>query len=52
MLATVGAALPAGRVMTVVLLEDDGEEPDFVTTAVGADPLRPSKRMVCPGCMV
>lgn len=52
LLATVGVALPAGRVMMVVLLEDDGEEPDFVTTAVGAEPERPSKRMVCPGWIV
>ena len=52
LLATVGVALPEGRVMMVVLLEDDGEEPDFVTTAVGAEPERPSKRMVCPGWIV
>ncbi|AMW85490.1 hypothetical protein AK972_4690 [Pseudomonas yamanorum] len=38
--------MPAGRVMMVVLLEDDGEEAVFVTTAVGVEPVRPSKRMV------
>lgn len=47
-LAIVGAA-PAGRRITVVLLEEDALEADFVTTAVGAEPERPSKRMVCPG---
>jgi hypothetical protein len=52
LLATVGAAVPAGRVMMVVLLEDDGEDPVFVTTVVGVEPVRPSKRMVCPGCIV
>ena len=46
LLATLGAAVPAGRVMMVVLLEDDGEEAVFVTTAVGVEPVRPSKRMV------
>ena len=52
LLAAAGAAVPAGRVKTVVLLEEEGEEPDFVTTAVGVEPVRPSKRMVCPGCIV
>lgn len=46
LLATVGVALPAGRVMIVVLLEDDGEDPELVTTVVGVEPVRPSKRMV------
>ena len=46
LLAGVGAAVPAGRVMIVVLLEDEGEDPVFVTTVVGAEPVRPSKRMV------
>jgi hypothetical protein len=46
LLATAGAAVPAGRVMIVVLLEDEGEDPVFVTTAVGVEPVRPSKRMV------
>ena len=46
LLATPGAAVPAGRVMIVVLLEDEGEDPVFVTTAVGVEPVRPSKRMV------
>ena len=46
LLATVGAAVPAGRVMIVVLLEDEGEDPVFVTTAVDVEPVRPSKRMV------
>ena len=41
-----GVAVPAGRVMMVVLLEDDGEDPVFVTTAVGVEPVRPSKRIV------
>ena len=52
LLATLGATVPAGRVKTVVLLEEEAEEPDFVTTAVGAEPVRPSKRMVCPGWIV
>ncbi|CRN01309.1 hypothetical protein [Pseudomonas sp. 34 E 7] len=52
LLATEGEAVPAGRVNTVVLLEEEDEEPDFVTTAVGAEPVRPSKRIVCPGCIV
>ena len=46
LLATVGAAVPAGRVMMVVLLEDDGEDVLFVTTAAGVEPVRPSKRIV------
>jgi hypothetical protein len=46
LLATAGAVVPAGRVMIVVLLEDEGEDPVFVTTAVGVEPVRPSKRMV------
>jgi len=41
-----GTAVPAGRVMMVVLLEDDGEDPVFVTTVVGVEPVRPSKRIV------
>jgi len=45
LLATVGAVVPAGRVMMVVLLEDEGEDPVFVTTLVGVEPVRPSKRM-------
>jgi hypothetical protein len=32
--------------MTVVLLEDEGEELDELTTVVGVEPLRPSKRIV------
>ncbi|MNC62051.1 hypothetical protein D3C75_1120340 [compost metagenome] len=36
----------AERRMTVVLLEDEGEELDELTTAVGVEPLRPSKRIV------
>ncbi len=46
LLATAGAALPAGRVMIVVLLEDEGEDVVFVTTDVGVEPVRPSKRIV------
>ena len=46
LLATVGAAVPAGRVMMVVLLEDDGEDVLFVTTVAGVEPVRPSKRIV------
>jgi hypothetical protein len=46
LLATLGEAVPAGRVMMVVLLDDDGEDPVFVTTAVGVEPVRPSKRIV------
>ena len=44
--ATLGEAVPTGRVMRVVLLDDDGEDPVFVTTAVGVEPVRPSKRIV------
>ena len=47
--AGVGTAVPAGRVVMVVLLEDEAEDPEVVTTVVGAEPLRPSKRMVWPG---
>jgi len=46
LLAGVEAAVPAGRVMMVVLLEDEGEDAVLVTTAVGAEPVRPSKRIV------
>ena len=46
LLATAGAALPAGRVMIVVLLDDDGEELALLTTAVDVEPVRPSKRIV------
>ena len=46
LVAGAGVAVPAGRVMMVVLLEDDGEDPVFVTTAVGVEPVRPSKRIV------
>ena len=46
LLAIVGEAVPAGLVMIVVLLEEDGEEAVFVTTVVGVEPVRPSKRMV------
>ena len=46
LLAIVGEAVPAGLVMMVVLLEDDGEEAVFVTTVVRVEPVRPSKRIV------
>ncbi|MNL79610.1 hypothetical protein D3C87_2062550 [compost metagenome] len=36
---------PTGRRMTVVLLEDEGDELDELTTAVGVEPVRPSKRI-------
>ncbi len=36
----------AWRRITVVLLDDEGEELDELTTAVGVEPLRPSKRIV------
>ena len=35
-----------GRRTTVVLLEDEGDELDELTTVVGVDPVRPSKRIV------
>ncbi|PHX45013.1 hypothetical protein AO284_03965 [Pseudomonas sp. NZIPFR-PS2] len=44
--ADAGLAVPAGLVIMVVLLEDDGEDPVFVTTVVGVEPVRPSKRIV------
>ncbi|GID07992.1 hypothetical protein TMM008_51940 [Pseudomonas sp. 008] len=36
----------AWRRITVVLLDDEGEELDELTTAVGVESLRPSKRIV------
>jgi hypothetical protein len=36
----------AWRRITVVLLDDEGEELDELTTVVGVEPLRPSKRIV------
>ena len=36
----------AWRRITVVLLDDDGEELALLTTAVGVEPVRPSKRIV------
>ncbi len=36
----------AWRRITVVLLDEEGEELELLTTAVGVEPLRPSKRIV------
>ncbi|MCY1461171.1 hypothetical protein D3C76_1593790 [compost metagenome] len=45
--------LSSGRLMMVVLLEDDGELVTTVVPATGAGPLeRPSKRIAWPGRMV
>src|SRR5207253_4433513 len=43
--AVVPATAPAGRLITVVLREEDGVESCFVTTVVGVEPERPSKRI-------
>ncbi|MNW20082.1 hypothetical protein D3C71_2203090 [compost metagenome] len=45
--------LSSGRLMIVVLIEDDGVLVTTVVPATGAGPLeRPSKRIACPGRMV
>jgi hypothetical protein len=36
----------AWRRITVVLLDEEAEELELLTTAVGVEPLRPSKRIV------
>lgn len=36
----------AWRRITVVLLDEDAEEPELLTTAVDVEPVRPSKRIV------
>ena len=44
---TVVVVVPfAWRRITVVLLDDEGEELLLLTTAVGVEPVRPSKRIV------
>ena len=44
---TVVVVVPfAWRRITVVLLDEDGEELLLLTTAVGVEPVRPSKRIV------
>jgi hypothetical protein len=42
----------AARRTTVVLLDDEGDELDELATFVDVEPVRPSKRIVCPGRIV
>ncbi|MNI71113.1 hypothetical protein D3C73_1269700 [compost metagenome] len=44
--AVVGVPPSTGRRMTVVLLEEEGVEFEELTTVVGVEPVRPSKRIV------